>query len=91
VTERRRKGDFEEAAVERVELRVIDDGHGFDADQVSPDHLGLAIMRERAEAIGATLTIESQLGHGTQVIVTWQNEQGKDQEDGIETDQIDNR
>ena len=77
--------------MERVELLVIDDGHGFDVDQVSPDHLGLAIMRERTEAIGATLTIESQLGHGTQVIVTWQNEQRKDQEDGIETDQSDNR
>jgi PAS domain S-box-containing protein len=50
-----------------VELSVIDDGRGFDVESVSPDHLGLGIMRERAEASGATLKIESQIGRGTQV------------------------
>lgn len=54
-----------------LELRISDDGRGFDASKVSTDHLGLGIMRERAEAIGATLSIESQLGRGTQVMVTW--------------------
>jgi len=54
-----------------VELRVVDDGRGFDPDQVPPDHLGLGIMRERAEAVGATLQIESQVGQGTQVVVVW--------------------
>jgi two-component system nitrate/nitrite sensor histidine kinase NarX len=80
-----REGDVEEAQVGSVELFVSDNGRGFDVDQVSPDHLGLPIMRERAEEIGATLAIESQLGHGTQVIVTWQNKQQKEQDDGIET------
>jgi signal transduction histidine kinase len=36
---------------------------------VSAGHLGLDIMRERAEAIGAALTIESGQGKGTRVRV----------------------
>ena len=56
-----------------VELQVSDDGRGFDPSSVPSDHLGLGlgIIRERAEAIGATLKLESQPGHGTQVIVLW--------------------
>jgi signal transduction histidine kinase len=57
-----------------VVLRVSDDGLGFDPENVSPEHLGLGIMRERAEAISATLTIESQPGHGTRVVVVWSDE-----------------
>jgi ligand-binding sensor domain-containing protein/signal transduction histidine kinase len=58
-------------AGEGVELRVSDDGRGFDPDCVLPDRLGLIIIRERAQAIGATLTVESQIGHGTEIVVTW--------------------
>ena len=54
-----------------VELRIADNGRGFDVARVSPGHLGLGIMRERAEAIGALLTIESERGRGTSVTVTW--------------------
>jgi two-component system nitrate/nitrite sensor histidine kinase NarX len=54
-----------------VELRIGDDGQGFDFDHVPPVSMGLSIMRERAETIGATLTIESQTGRGTQVVVNW--------------------
>lgn len=54
-----------------VELRISDDGRGFDPARVSSDHLGLGIMRERAEAIGAALTIDSAIGRGTQVTVVW--------------------
>jgi PAS domain S-box-containing protein len=57
----------------QVRLRVSDDGQGFDPNLTGTDHLGLGIMRERAEAIGATLTIESQPGQGTQVTLVWQN------------------
>jgi signal transduction histidine kinase len=58
-----------------VKLRISDDGRGFDPSYVPPDHLGLGIMRERAEAVGATLRIESQPGQGTQVEVAWANSQ----------------
>ena len=54
-----------------VELRVGDDGRGFNPDDVPPKSLGVGIMRERAEKIGATLEIESQEGVGTQVTVVW--------------------
>ncbi len=64
---------------ERVELRVSDDGHGFNPENISPEHLGLGIMCERATAIGATLKIESQIGHGTQVVVVWPDAQRKEQ------------
>jgi signal transduction histidine kinase len=60
-------------AGERVELVVRDDGRGFDPEEKHPDRLGLGIMRERAHAIGATLTIDSELGQGTEVRVVWVN------------------
>jgi PAS domain S-box-containing protein len=54
-----------------VELCISDDGQGFNLDSISPQHLGLDIMCERAEAIGATFEIESQRGHGTRIAVVW--------------------
>jgi two-component system nitrate/nitrite sensor histidine kinase NarX len=59
-----------------VELCIRDDGRGFDLGDVEPGELGLGIMRERAQAIGATLNIESQPGHGTQVAVVWEGRNG---------------
>jgi len=56
---------------EQVELHISDDGQGFDPTSVALQHLGLGIMRERAEAIHATLRIESQPGSGTQVVIFW--------------------
>ena len=56
----------------RVSLSISDDGRGFDATQLQHDRLGFGIMQERIQAIGGTLTIESQPGHGTRVTVLWQ-------------------
>jgi signal transduction histidine kinase len=56
---------------EQVELHIADDGRGFDVDAIPPDHLGVGIMHERAEAIGADLTVESKPEEGTVVSVTW--------------------
>jgi signal transduction histidine kinase len=57
-----------------VRLVIEDDGRGFDPSttrQPVRDHgWGLMIMRERAAAVGADLTVESELGRGTHVIVT---------------------
>lgn len=58
----------------RVELTVVDDGKGFDPDAVADDRMGLKIMRERAQGIDAQLSIVSELGHGTQVQVSWTDE-----------------
>jgi signal transduction histidine kinase len=54
-----------------VTLDVRDDGIGFDPS--SPrggPHYGLAVMRERAEALGGSMHIESSPGRGTAVAVT---------------------
>jgi PAS domain S-box-containing protein len=59
-----------------VELCISDDGHGFDPVDVLPRCLGLGIMRERAEGVGATLKIDSQVGHGTRVVAVWSEEMG---------------
>ena len=59
---------------ENVRLAIVDDGSGFDLEAVSPDHLGLKIMCERAESIGADCSIYSQPGEGTQITVIWQSE-----------------
>ncbi len=56
---------------EYVALQIHDDGIGFSPGQTLPDSLGLAIMQERAEDIGARLTIRSAPNAGTDVIVRW--------------------
>jgi signal transduction histidine kinase len=58
-----------------VELHISDDGRGFDPEGIPPESLGLGIMRERAEAIGATLKVESEIGQGTEVTVVWMDVQ----------------
>lgn len=55
-----------------VRLVVLDDGRGFAADPMDKEKMGLGIMRERAAAIDADLTIESRPDRGTQVILIWQ-------------------
>ena len=60
-----------------VRLSIMDDGVGFDPAAVPPNHLGLRIMRERAEAIGARLSIYSEPGVGTQVAVNWEKQEPK--------------
>lgn len=52
-------------------LTIEDNGHGFDPASIPPDHLGLGIMRERAETIGALLEIDSQPRRGTRLQVQW--------------------
>ncbi len=52
-----------------IELRVSDDGPGFDAS-LPREGLGISGMRERALLCGGTLTIDSQPGAGTRVTLT---------------------
>jgi signal transduction histidine kinase len=54
-----------------IELRIRDDGQGFDPQQTASGHYGLGMMRERAEAVGAQLSISSELGLGTEVTLMW--------------------
>jgi two-component system nitrate/nitrite sensor histidine kinase NarX len=54
-----------------VDVRLRDDGRGFDPEQTPPGHYGLSMMRERAEAVGAVLSVVSQPGHGTEIAIRW--------------------
>jgi PAS domain S-box-containing protein len=64
---------------ERVALCIKDNGRGFDLATSHSPQLGLKIMRERAQGIGATLKIESRPGQGTEVAIDWRKpEEGKD-------------
>jgi ligand-binding sensor domain-containing protein/signal transduction histidine kinase len=52
---------------EGILFKIEDDGVGFDPEHVEADQLGLGIMRERAQSIGASLIIESEQGRGTRL------------------------
>ena len=60
-------------AEDELRLDVLDDGVGFSQRQVEQapsdgNHLGLVGMRERAEILGGTLTVQSEVGAGTHVV-----------------------
>jgi signal transduction histidine kinase len=61
----------------RVTVMLQDDGIGFDQEKAMAEqhHLGLISMRERAENIGGTFTIESTPGRGSLLI--WEFSQEK--------------
>jgi signal transduction histidine kinase len=61
------------AAVRSIGLRlsVADDGRGFARDRHS-DGFGMTSMQERAEKIGASLTIVTAPRAGTEVVLAWE-------------------
>ena len=52
-----------------VELRIADDGVGFEPGADYPGHIGLNSMKERAHALNLELTVDSHPGAGVQVKV----------------------
>ena len=58
----------EEAA---IVLSIRDNGRGFDPEQTISGHYGLSMMHERAEAVGAQLSITSQPSHSTELTIRW--------------------
>ncbi|MFM2044352.1 MAG: hypothetical protein RLY86_2928 [Pseudomonadota bacterium] len=57
-----------------VILEIADDGVGFTPGALAPGSLGMGLfgMRERADRIGADLTLVAEPDLGTRVIVAWQ-------------------
>ncbi len=55
----------------QTRLEISDNGVGFEPAAIKPTSLGLCIMRERAEAVGAELRLTSAPGQGTRVSVIW--------------------
>jgi signal transduction histidine kinase len=54
-----------------IELSIRDDGEGFDPEKTTSGHYGLSMMRERVEGVGGQLSITSQPGRGTELIIHW--------------------
>lgn len=54
-----------------IRLLVADNGRGFAPESVADGQLGLRGMHERAQAVGASLTIAGRPGVGTTVTVHW--------------------
>jgi PAS domain S-box-containing protein len=57
-----------------ITIQIIDNGSGFEQTNVAASSLGLGIMAERAEAIGAELQINSAINEGTQILIRWRAE-----------------
>jgi signal transduction histidine kinase len=53
-----------------LELCIIDDGRGFDPAQAPRGRWGMTTMRERAQAAGGRLSVDSSPGSGTCVRAT---------------------
>jgi signal transduction histidine kinase len=56
-----------------MDLRIEDDGLGFEVRSIPAGHMGIAIMRERAASVGAALKVDSQPGQGTTVELAWRS------------------
>ena len=53
-----------------VELRVVDDGVGFDITAIPAGRFGLVGMSERARLLGGLLRVVTAPGTGTTIVVT---------------------
>jgi len=58
-------------ANQNLQLRVADNGIGFNQHDIPPGHFGLKIMQERACDIQADLNITSETGVGTAIELSW--------------------
>ena len=58
---------------------IEDDGYGMSIDATEQgrpgEHVGLTVMRERAQRLPGEITIESELGEGTRVMLTFTSSQ----------------
>ncbi len=62
-----------EFASDELRLRIRDDGRGFNPqgpDGAKAGHLGLLGIRERTKSLGGKLSLSSQPGQGTELVVT---------------------
>ncbi len=60
-----------EAPQAQVQLRVADDGQGFDPAQPQPGHFGLRGMHEQAALIHAELQVRSAPGQGCELVLSY--------------------
>jgi PAS domain S-box-containing protein len=58
----------------QVILQIQDNGRGFDPAAVTPERMGLQIMRERANDIGASFELKSKPGQGTRISIVYEEQ-----------------
>lgn len=58
-----------------VDMEVADNGKGFASGEQTERGIGLASMRERARALGGVVTIHSEAGCGTRILVKIRQEE----------------
>ena len=61
-----------------IEVNIRDNGQGFDITQTTFGHYGLSMMQERAEGVGAQLSILTEPGHGTELTIHWKGAEKKE-------------
>jgi ligand-binding sensor domain-containing protein/signal transduction histidine kinase len=71
--------------VGQIQIRIQDNGQGFDTRNVQAGHFGLGIMKERAASIGAVMEVNSEIGKGTEVYLSWASGDGEPGSDGLVT------
>ena len=54
-----------------LDLRIHDDGRGFEPQHIPSGHYGLSMMYERAEAVGMVLSVASRPNNGTETTISW--------------------
>ncbi len=53
--------------INKIAIKIIDNGVGFELEKVEKDKYGISIMRERAKEIGFSFIINSKFGKGTTI------------------------
>lgn len=60
-----------ESYSKHMKILISDNGNGFNSNKITPENLGLIIMKERSKLIGASLDISSNPGQGTKISITY--------------------
>ncbi len=64
-----------------LHMEITDNGTGFDVHKTKPTSLGMRIMHERAQSIGADFELNTAPGKGTTVSVTWRQTHNRSPEE----------
>ncbi|MCW8930382.1 MAG: histidine kinase [Gammaproteobacteria bacterium] len=69
-----RSPDFTNAENKGCEILIEDDGIGMENPNLTNslgEHIGISVMEERARRIGGKISIETEAGEGTQILLTF--------------------
>ena len=68
------EGDRLELSIKKndnvLDVRIIDNGKGFDSEKLSDKHFGISIMNERILLLGGSFEVNSEPGQGTRIYIT---------------------